>query len=204
MWSFFQRHVAAGFGLLLGPAIYIGGLAMNAISLHQMGVPVEVWEIIGAGIFFFSVIGILIRAEQERLTHPALMAIPRAAHSAEIAEEAAPGTLTTAGQRIVIDINPKYIFDLIGDKISTEADRLTAPYIGKWITLSGKVKNVSVGQYSGKITTEEVDDYQIGFEFSPSWNERLNIITTGENILVRGKIYQIRRYRLELVECELR
>jgi hypothetical protein len=66
MFAFFQRHIIAGIGLLVGPAIAIGSLILHAVALHEMGLPLEIWVAIGLAIFMLSVIGILIKWDQER------------------------------------------------------------------------------------------------------------------------------------------
>jgi multidrug transporter EmrE-like cation transporter len=68
--TFFQRHVLPGIGLLLGPAIALGSLILHAHALTEIGLPVEYWVAIGLGIFFLSVVGILIKWEQENLSLP--------------------------------------------------------------------------------------------------------------------------------------
>jgi hypothetical protein len=50
--EFFRKHIIAGIGLLVGPAIFIGSLVLHGTALHEMGLPVEIWEAIGGGIFF--------------------------------------------------------------------------------------------------------------------------------------------------------
>ena len=59
--SFFREHFWPGIGLLLGPAIFIGGLVLHALALIEIHPSIEIWEIIGAAIFFLSVIGILVK-----------------------------------------------------------------------------------------------------------------------------------------------
>jgi hypothetical protein len=65
MLSFFQNHVVAGIALLIGPTIAIGALILHAYALREMGLPLEVWDAIGLGIFVLGIIGILIKWDKE-------------------------------------------------------------------------------------------------------------------------------------------
>jgi hypothetical protein len=85
-----MRYLYTGVFLLLGPAIAIGGIILHIYSLIEMGISVWTWVAIGLGIFFLSVIGILIKWDQEHHR--------RQAQSSNAASEAPSGPPSSTEQ----------------------------------------------------------------------------------------------------------
>lgn len=88
--SFLRKHLWAGIGLILGPAITIGSLILHAYALIEMGLPIDIWVAIGLAIFFLSTIGILYGQHQHANNGQILHHAP--VLTTEIAKS--PGTIT--------------------------------------------------------------------------------------------------------------
>jgi hypothetical protein len=105
--------------------------------------------------------------------------------------------------KIFINATPDYLMDLVEGKLSTEAERMIEPYIGKWMTVTDRISDVSI-RNTGSIVTERNDRYrQLDLWFNSAWNERLNVLYKGQEIRVNGKIDRIWPTRIFLIDCEL-
>src|SRR5262249_13342680 len=54
-----------------------------------------------------------------------------------------PVAATEPMQSEIIDVTPEYLMSLYKDVMSSQGDRLLAPYVGKWIRLTQTVADVS-------------------------------------------------------------
>jgi len=114
-----------------------------------------------------------------------------------------PAEHITPVERIFVEATPSNLVELVRDKISTQADRLIAPYLGKWMKATGIVDDVSTTNYWGQIETKQNGKgYYFRFEFDPKWNGRLQILHKDQKIAVIGKIRNIGSYTIYLTECE--
>jgi tetratricopeptide (TPR) repeat protein len=59
MWEFLRKHPLPGIGLVLGAFCTVGAYVMDALHLIELGPPAQIWQGIGAAVFFLSVMGIL-------------------------------------------------------------------------------------------------------------------------------------------------
>ena len=53
-----------------------------------------------------------------------------------------PGPVAEQADRIVVDIKPADLLEFLKDRTSVEAGRLLAPYIGRWMRVTGTVHDV--------------------------------------------------------------
>ena len=193
--NFFRRHLWAGIGLLLGPAIAIGSLVLHAYALVELGLPVSVWVAIGLLIFFLSVIGIVYRQDQ----------LVRQAHRPHAVE---PLSSPPAGQatvrpleRIFVDVTPEYLKGLTNhEMMAVERERIVKPFIGKYMKLTVDVDDVHVRDHGGTIW---VNGTEFRFLFGKKWKDRLEVLTRGQTITVTGKIDAISPRGLEFSDCDL-
>ena len=105
--------------------------------------------------------------------------------------------------KVFIDITPGYLIDLYKDRTSIQGDVLAAAYMGKWIVVTGKVRDIYV---TGDALTAQVydnDEQFIVARFSKEGSEKLSKIARGATVKVRGEIFEIDIMRLRLRECDL-
>jgi hypothetical protein len=188
-----RDHPIAGAGLLLGPAISIGGLVVHLFAPHQMRLPLEVWEIVGFGIFFGSAIRLLsggarsksIWSDQPRSRRR------RAGVSAGLAGGLDEEFTTES---------PNHLMRLVRDTSNTERERVTAPYVGKWIRISATTRDVSRNDHELTVWTAKPN---LILEFEPPWDNRLDGLHHGQRITATGRIARIASYQVELDTCRL-
>ncbi|MGO9008129.1 MAG: OB-fold protein [Beijerinckiaceae bacterium] len=112
---------------------------------------------------------------------------------------------TTA--KIYIDVSTKYLTELCNDKTELQCINITATYVGKWIIVSGVVKdvsalNLSIWPYISVMMNDTLD-ITIHADFDKSYSEHISWMIKGTKITVHGQIEKIRRYGISLGECYL-
>jgi hypothetical protein len=215
--SFFQNHILTGIGLLVGPVIAIGGLILHAHDLVTL-VPSIYLAVFGLLLFFLSVIGILMKWDQQaRSSAPAKA--PASAPAIRVATAPPAKTTPQTPQRIPVVISPppaltkdrifvettvEYLLKLIEGKMQTEKQRIIQPFVGKWLAMELTVTEVYTGQHHASV---QDNDHHKGtsfkFNFDPKWNDRLDVLAGGQKAKVIGKIGDIEKWGMTLVECEL-
>jgi hypothetical protein len=202
--------------LLVGPLIAIGSLLLHAYVLQEMGVPIEVWAAVGLGIFFLGVIGILMKWERE---HKSAMAGPPVAAPSPLSTSgpASPGAHGSRAARAFLDMAPEELRELVKGRTIHERDRITKPFIGKWIDIAVAIDDAVSGDDGGTIWGDEIElpEQEISNEitinqvpsivlhFERQWNEQVNLLKKGQNISVIGEIERITQDYIELRDCEL-
>jgi hypothetical protein len=114
-------------------------------------------------------------------------------------------------QKVFIDVSPSYLTGLYAKRTSMQGDALAAAYIGKWITVTGQVQDISdfspmTGSGPLYVQFRDSEEQSISALFpikSAESAEKISRIPHGGAITVRGKIEIIDFMRVKLVECEL-
>jgi hypothetical protein len=201
--------------LLIGPLIAIGSLLLHAYAVKDMGVPIEVWVAIGLGIFFLGVIGILMKWERE---HKSAIAGPPIAtpppSTVGPTPSNAPGART---ERAFLEMTPEELREMVKGRTLHERDRITQPFIGKWLDITVTIDDAVSGDDEGTIWGDEAELLEqsvfdeitinqlpsIVLHFGSQWNKRIELLQKGQNIAVIGKIERITQDYIELRDCEL-
>jgi hypothetical protein len=203
-----RSHPLGAVIAVLGAAWTVGVLVIDAYHLFEFGssLPPQILEAIGLVVFFAATLSMLAK------THARLPTIPKPPSSnfqtqpnLSIAKTANVPAISNES-RIFAQVSPEYLMDMVKDKMSTERDRLTQPFIGKWMNIDAVVHNVSTGDWRSKIKTPNPSIpvmSQHDLEFLPEWNQRLEILTKGQKISVRGIIKRIDSSGVDLENCEL-
>jgi hypothetical protein len=222
--TFFQRHVLTGIGLLVGPVIAIGSLILHTIALREMGLPIEIWVAVGLGIFFLSVVGILMRWEQERGS-PVPLAVPHSSNSAVGAVATIPSPASSPpsrkndgrtevyrslevlprpadqpSDRVFITTQPDEVFGLLDGKMLSEQRRIGAPFLGKWMCLMISVDDASIHDGGGTVW---VDGTRYSFRFNQAWLPHLETLIRGQLVKLVGRIREVRSGSLAFNDCEI-
>lgn len=102
---------------------------------------------------------------------------------------------------------PQFLMSLCKDKMSVEIDRSTQPYVGKWMCLSGRVKNVDSNEKDSiqivRLSVRGSTLVNIICHFARDWHNRLEILTREQPVEVQGRIKRISLYDVTLDNCEL-
>lgn len=91
---------------------------------------------------------------------------------------------------------------------------LVTPYLGKWICLTGALRNVyepsgrwddelKISKPTMMVVISGKSNEEIYLYFDASWLDRLHMLPLGQIIKVRGRIAKIHQYEIQLESCEL-
>jgi hypothetical protein len=108
-----------------------------------------------------------------------------------------------APQKTFINISPAYLMDLYKGRTSIQGDALAAAYIGKWLVVTGTVRDI-YGSVDARVAlVYDKDDRFISVTFTKEASEKVSQIEQGATITVRGEITNIDLPRLKLQNCDL-
>jgi hypothetical protein len=108
-------------------------------------------------------------------------------------------------ERTIVDVTPEYLMELYKDKLTFQADKLVLPYIGKWLKVSGEVRNIS-SPTAGVMTMAFVssDNTSTTFmDYDKPWFDILSTVRRGQKISALCQVLRARRFEVDLYHCEL-
>lgn len=112
--------------------------------------------------------------------------------------------ITLPDGRVLIRESPSRIMRLCGKLMRVEIDRVTAPYVGKWIKVAGKIEDIDGAHGRTMVTMRLPGGQRWRAKFdSPEWIDKLNVQPKGSPVKVFGKIDTVYPDRLYLTDCEL-
>lgn len=115
-------------------------------------------------------------------------------------------------ERITVNVSAEYLTGFFREHTSIQADKLAEAYLGKWMQVSGYVKNVwssSAGKEYHLILIHQPDkepkypSVYCLLNFGMEWSERLSVIKRDDPLTAIGKILKVASSDLELSECEV-
>ena len=77
---------------------------------------------------------------------------------------------------------------LYKDKMTFQADELFADFVGKWMRLSGSIRDLNARSGSILVTFDQPVTEKLFMFFDASWKDRLSIIPQGTVISVECQI----------------
>jgi hypothetical protein len=99
------------------------------------------------------------------------------------------------------NVTPRFLIDQYEGVTKMQGDRVAGAYIGKWMKISGTVKNVYP---NGSVTIEHPDRKSVSM-FSLDFKndlERLEILHPGDRIDAIGQIQSLGQWDITLNDCE--
>jgi hypothetical protein len=124
---------------------------------------------------------------------------PRYAAPSDSTEERIP-----AGRIMVPDnITPDYLRGFYDQHIEVQADKLAEIYIGKWIRVSGPMRNIWEDEDGMLAFISDSNNMDILMRFDMKWKDRLSVLSKKTTITVLGQIKRIQASHLSLHNCEL-
>ena len=99
---------------------------------------------------------------------------------------------------------PEWLLGLRSGKTTAEGNRAVEPYIGKWITVRDRIDDVIIG--SSPTITFARSPFHLAYlwvRFDDTWKARIEVLTKGQEIVVRGQIKEISGASVALGDCEL-
>jgi hypothetical protein len=120
--------------------------------------------------------------------------------------EGAAGQPVPPSRRITIEATPDFLMNLYSGKMSAEGDRIFAPYVGKWIAVSGTVSNVMISDGESQVQTfsltKEGAYRSIVMNFDKNWNDRLSVLSRDQKISAHCEISKANEAYLFVRHCE--
>lgn len=105
--------------------------------------------------------------------------------------------------RIILDLTPEYLVGLYAEHTVVQADKIVEVYIGKWLRVSGNVKNVS--KYSNSAMVLMITNGAItAADFTAQrWTDHALTLRMNTEIRVLGKLSRVDQAAVYLTECEI-
>jgi hypothetical protein len=103
-------------------------------------------------------------------------------------------------ERVFVDTTPEYLMGLLKDRPRVQGNKLTAPYIGKWLRLAGTVDDIFPGFV---VLREETGKPGIYLYFGDDQKERFHLLELGKQISAIGQIRAVMSSDFEMESCEL-
>jgi hypothetical protein len=104
--------------------------------------------------------------------------------------------------RAYTNVSPQEMKARFNGHTDIQGASLAAPYLGKWIRLCGKFKNVTL--YGGERFSVDLGGLeQVGLWFAPRWKDRFEILQPGEHMTVEGQIRSAERHWVFIEHCEV-
>lgn len=111
-------------------------------------------------------------------------------------------------------ITPEYLIGIFREHTDIQGAQLTAAYVGKWMKVTGSLRNViSTTPNLAQLTFERAEvpltertwfDYtDFYMMFKKPWIDRLAIVKRGDALTVIGQIERIDSVSVQLANCEL-
>jgi hypothetical protein len=109
----------------------------------------------------------------------------------------------TIGDREVLENALDYLFWLRKSTASINAEKLLAPYIGKWIRVSGKIRDIRDVFVAIDVKGDAFINNQVFVWFDENWRDRFHMLDRNMDISVIGKIDRINSSDIEIKSSEL-
>lgn len=128
---------------------------------------------------------------------PALPVVPATTVSPPASPPSAPAPKVE--ERVFIDTTPQYLMGLLKDRPRVHGNKLTAPYIGKWLRLAGTVDDIFPGFV---VLREGIGKPGIYLYFNDDQKERFHLLEVGKQISAIGQIRAVMSQDFEMENCE--
>jgi hypothetical protein len=111
-------------------------------------------------------------------------------------------------QQIDVGVTPADLFGFFSGNTDVQADALLAPFLGKWITISGHLQTLRKSGSDYQVILDEhffpKTTNNVLFHFGDQWGPQLEVLKIGAELTVRGRIESLSQAFLTVEGCELR
>jgi len=106
--------------------------------------------------------------------------------------------------RVVVDVTPEYLGKLCKGLTTVQAQKSVELYIGKWMRVSGTVRNVRANDSLVAVELKTNRGYDITAYFrEKTMFDHISVLRLGNQIGVLGEIDSVATYGISLEKCEL-
>jgi hypothetical protein len=100
-------------------------------------------------------------------------------------------------------VTPKYLLQMLEGLTELQAGKLSAIYLGKWMTVKGVVYDVRESYESFAVSiTATPGNSLVALYFDKKWVDKITILCPGEKIKGKGEIDTIGSKYIRLSKCE--
>lgn len=157
--------------------------------------------IVGVAVFYFAV------TARNRPVKPPIL-LPAVLPSAPRPPTSTP---SPSDDRVFIQSEPSSLISMLDGLTDVQGQRLLAPYIGKWMRVSGpvsEVKDLQAGSPAGVLVPYAhiyvgPDRTLVSLIFAPEWFDQLSLVRKDETLTAIGKIRAVSPTAVSLYECEM-
>jgi hypothetical protein len=168
----------------------------------------EWWGFAPAVLVVVATIILLLREfvfPNNKLRHQATSFPMAVRDGSDLPKTSAPAAAPATGampRKVFVNVSPSYLVGLYKNKTTVQGDDLAAAYIGKWMSVTGRVRDIFGKPDALCAQIYDNDETLISAVFSAQESEKVPHIARDETITVRGEIYSADPY-LKLVNCDL-
>lgn len=116
-------------------------------------------------------------------------------------------TVEPAADSQATDVTPVRLTGFFENRTDIQAQRTVEPFIGKWMTVSGPLGNVSAFKTISQVTfapeTFDSTTVYMYFKDRETVETRLYGLKSGDQLTVRGRIDKVTSHSVDLEDCEL-
>ncbi len=105
--------------------------------------------------------------------------------------------------RQFVQTSREQLLGLYKDRTSLEGDRLARPYLGKWMSVSGLVRDIRPRGTPGRTKVFLVDPWADEYAFSESQQVRIEVLRRNDKISAVCRIDTIASNYIAYEDCEL-
>lgn len=119
--------------------------------------------------------------------------------------EREPASASVSAPREFIYVKPSDLLGMRKGLTGAQAERLVAPYKGKWMTITTKVLDVSAELRLGFVLLQgqDPDGSRVLFNFPSAAHDRLQLMPSGHEVTISGKLDKVDTWMISLGDCEL-
>lgn len=111
------------------------------------------------------------------------------------------------GDRIIVGVTPDFLMDQFIGRTSLHTKSIIAPFIGKWMRVSGHLADTVEDaqdrwiQASFRLPGDKIRS--VIMYFDPAWRSRLEVLFKEDHIVVLGQISKIESTIIVMENCEI-
>jgi tRNA_anti-like len=113
-----------------------------------------------------------------------------------------PAVSAEPSRKIFIDASPAFLTAMYENRTSYQADALAEAYKGKWISITGEVRDVMDISGGEIIVIVHVDKKIVSARFLEEDKERVLQLGHGASISLQGEIHEVNDYLVKLRNCK--
>jgi hypothetical protein len=115
-----------------------------------------------------------------------------------------PPPTSASSERVIVDVSPQTLMNFYKGRTGLEAQRLLAPYLGKWTNLTGNIDDIQQAPSRGVQIQFKLSPYSEAILiFDSDWLDRLSVLPPHASISALCQIDTVGVSGASFVHCQL-